>query len=148
MICDYYKSTYIQFLISLIVVYCHKLYNFRSFSLCTQVVFSLHNRNGGEICLLKIMWFFIHTFSRQHSFGHAGAHRQWPEVSDFVARFCTLRRFFDSRNMQKRVTQIIYLGSLPRGTHSKSFIAFVFSVCSNLNNSGENMLQSRVESEM
>ena len=44
--------------------------------------------------------------------------RQWPEVSDFVARFCTLqfshiRVFSDSRNVQKSVTRIIYLGSLP-----------------------------------
>ena len=58
--------------------------------------------------------------------------RQWPEVSNFVARFCTLRRilreskhagpcknrtrvFFDSHNVQKRVTQLesIYLGPLP-----------------------------------
>ena len=60
--------------------------------------------------------------------------RQWPEVSDFIASFCTLReskslrpcenrtrftrfshgrRFFDSRNVQKCVTQIIYLGPLP-----------------------------------
>ena len=51
-------------------------------------------------------------------------HRQWPEVSDFVSRFCTLqhaqlvlfshvRVFSDSRNVQKSVTQIIYLGPLP-----------------------------------
>ena len=69
--------------------------------------------------------------------------RQWPEVSDFVALFCTLRVnarvkkhtdmleshafeahafrvrfshvrvFFDSRNVQKSVTRIIYLGPLP-----------------------------------
>ena len=59
--------------------------------------------------------------------------RQWPEVSDFVARFCTLResnntRFrvrsshgralFDSRNVQKSVTQIIYLWPLPRAPSS------------------------------
>ena len=46
--------------------------------------------------------------------------RQWPEVSDFVARFCTLR---ESKNLRlcenrvratcKNVTQIIYLGPLP-----------------------------------
>ena len=46
--------------------------------------------------------------------------RQWPEVSDFVARFCTLRESethghariarVSSRNVQKSVTQIIYLG--------------------------------------
>ena len=69
------------------------------------------------------------------------AARQWPNVSDFVARFCTLcdcesknlrpcenrtrfshgtdgSRFFDSRNVQKSVTQIIYLGPLPRGCPS------------------------------
>ena len=57
--------------------------------------------------------------------------RHWPKVSDFVARFCTLcelknlrpcenctrfshgSRFFDLRNVQKSVTQIIYLGPLP-----------------------------------
>ena len=72
--------------------------------------------------------------------------RQWPEVSDFVARFCTLREsentrtcenrtrfhariarethakrvrfshvrvFSDSRNVQKSVTQIVYLRPLP-----------------------------------
>ena len=68
------------------------------------------------------------------------ASRQWPEVSDSVARFCTLqesentrtcekntrhtcishmchdvRVFSDSRNLQKSVTQIIYLGPLPTG---------------------------------
>ena len=57
--------------------------------------------------------------------------RQWPEVSDVVAHFCTLREskkhghariaaretvrvFSDSRNVQKSVTTlIIYLGPLP-----------------------------------
>ena len=66
--------------------------------------------------------------------------RQWPEVSDFVAHFCTLResentrtfencrarlasqkthghariaRVSDSRNLQKSVTRIIYLVPLP-----------------------------------
>ena len=39
-------------------------------------------------------------------------------MSDFVARFCTLqfslvRVFSDSRNVQKSVTRIIYLGPLP-----------------------------------
>ena len=61
------------------------------------------------------------------------ASRQWPEESVFVARFCTLResqnlwpctkrvrfshghRFCESRNVQKGVTQIIYLGPLPSG---------------------------------
>ena len=50
--------------------------------------------------------------------------RQWPEVSDFLARFCTKRVqfshvsvFSDSRNMQKSVTQIIYLGPLPTIPH-------------------------------
>ena len=53
------------------------------------------------------------------------ASRQWPEVSDIVARFCTLResentrtcenRTLFSRNVQKSVTQIIYLGPLPNG---------------------------------
>ena len=58
--------------------------------------------------------------------------RQWPEVSDFVARFCTLREsentdmrglhaicvqfshvrvFSYSRNVQESVSQIIYLGA-------------------------------------
>ena len=56
--------------------------------------------------------------------GNNGSIRQWPEVSDFVARFCTLResentrtcenRTLFSRNVQKSVTQIIYLGPLPR----------------------------------
>ena len=46
--------------------------------------------------------------------------RQWPYVSDFVARFCKNstwfshgHRFFDLWNMQKSVTLIIYLGPLP-----------------------------------
>ena len=57
--------------------------------------------------------------------------RQWPEVSDFVRRFCTLceskniqpcensvlfshgRRFFDLLNVQKSVTQIKHLRPLP-----------------------------------
>ena len=46
--------------------------------------------------------------------------RQWPEVSDFVARFCTLRESENTRtcenctqNVQKSVTRIIYLGPLP-----------------------------------
>ena len=63
--------------------------------------------------------------------------RQWPEVLDIVARFCTLREsentrtfenctrfafhvqfshvrvFSDSRIVQKSVTRIIYLGPLP-----------------------------------
>ena len=37
---------------------------------------------------------------------HFNTSRQWPEVSDFVARFCTC-------NVQKSVTQIIYLRPLP-----------------------------------
>ena len=58
--------------------------------------------------------------------------RQWPEVSDFVARFCTLQEsentrtcmsvcfltlhvcvLSDSCNVQKCAAQIIYLGPLP-----------------------------------
>ena len=47
--------------------------------------------------------------------------RQWPEVYDHIALFCTfhvrfshVRVFSDSRNVQKSVTQIIYLGPLPK----------------------------------
>ena len=65
---------------------------------------------------------------------YGGVIRQWPELSDFVARFCTLResknlwpcenrvlfshfrRFFDLCNVQKSVTQIIYLLPLPKET--------------------------------
>ena len=40
--------------------------------------------------------------------------RQWPKVSDFVSRACLqflhVHVFSDSRNVQKCVTQIIYLG--------------------------------------
>ena len=47
---------------------------------------------------------------------HGPCSRQWPEVSDFVAcysffrvKFSHVRVFFDSRNVQNSVTQIIYL---------------------------------------
>ena len=42
--------------------------------------------------------------------------RQWPEVSDFVARFCTLRESENTRtceNFTRFVTRITYLGPLP-----------------------------------
>ena len=49
--------------------------------------------------------------------------RQWPEGSDIVARFCTLRESKNLRpcenrvrNVQKSVTQFICLGPGPRAT--------------------------------
>ena len=44
--------------------------------------------------------------------------KQWPEESDFVARFCTLRESENTWTCEKctRVTQIMYLGPLPIGT--------------------------------
>ena len=63
---------------------------------------------------------FIHTIGNKAQerapsrvFWTEGSYtRQWPEVSDFVARFCTLR------DVQKSVTLIIYLGPLPKAHHN------------------------------
>ena len=69
--------------------------------------------------------------------------RQWPEVSDFVACFCTLcksknllpfknlmpflhgSRFFDLLNVQKSVTQIIYVRPLPSASQLSAIIMLI-----------------------
>ena len=70
-------------------------------------------------CLLEASIFCMAKL--QSSLEAKVSSRQWPEVSVFVASFCTLERvqfthvhvFSDSLNVQKSVTQIIYLWPLP-----------------------------------
>ena len=69
-------------------------------------------QNSGSCIFILSVEFLSARVEREKVFGgqqYKSVHvsRQWPEVSNFVACFCMLS------NMQKIVTQIIYIGPLP-----------------------------------
>ena len=81
------------------------------------------NKRNHSFATMLVCRYVFSTFSGLFFSQQVCTCRQWPEGSDFVTLFCTLREFrvqfshvrvfYDSRNLQKSVTQIINLGPLP-----------------------------------